>query len=68
VEAKGLTRAGGDELVEAVERAMTAEADAVEKIRGGNNKAMGAIIGFVMREMKGRADGAEVQRLVRERL
>jgi aspartyl-tRNA(Asn)/glutamyl-tRNA(Gln) amidotransferase subunit B len=68
VEARGLGRAGGDELVGAVERAMAAEADAVEKIRSGNDKAMGAIIGFVMREMKGRADGAEVQRLVRERL
>jgi aspartyl-tRNA(Asn)/glutamyl-tRNA(Gln) amidotransferase subunit B len=29
---------------------------------------MGAIVGAVMRETKGRADGGEVQRMVRERL
>jgi aspartyl-tRNA(Asn)/glutamyl-tRNA(Gln) amidotransferase subunit B len=68
VDAKGLGRAGGDELVEVVQRAMASQADAVEKIRRGNDKAMGAIVGAVMRETKGRADGAEVQRLVRERL
>ena len=68
VEAKGLGRAGGDELAEVVERAMADQADAVEKIRGGNRKAEGAIVGAVMRETKGRADGAEVLRLLRERL
>ena len=68
VEAKGLARAGGDELTDAVERAMTSQADAVAKVKAGNEKAMGAIVGAVMREMKGRADGGEVQRLVRERL
>ena len=38
------------------------------RIRDGNDKAIGAIMGPVMRETKGRADGAEVQRLIRERL
>ena len=68
VEAKGLARAGGDELVEVVERAMESEADAVEKVRAGNMKAIGAIMGAVMRETKGTADGAEVRRLIEERL
>jgi aspartyl-tRNA(Asn)/glutamyl-tRNA(Gln) amidotransferase subunit B len=68
VEAKDLGRAGEDELAGVVERAMAAEADAVEKVRAGNGKAMGAIVGAVMRETKGRADGAEVQRLIRDRL
>ena len=68
VEARGLARAGGDELVEIVERAMADQADAVEKVRQGNAKAIGAITGAVMRETKGRADGAEVQRLIRARL
>jgi aspartyl-tRNA(Asn)/glutamyl-tRNA(Gln) amidotransferase subunit B len=31
-------------------------------------KAIGPIVGFVMRETKGRADGGEVNRLVREQL
>lgn len=68
VEAQGLGRAGEDELVAIVERAMAAQADAVEKIRAGNDKAIGAVVGAVMKETKGRADGGEVQRLIRERL
>jgi aspartyl-tRNA(Asn)/glutamyl-tRNA(Gln) amidotransferase subunit B len=68
VESKGLGRAGADELAEIVERAMTDQADAVEQIRAGNDKAIGAIVGAVMRETKGRADGGEVQRMIRERI
>jgi aspartyl-tRNA(Asn)/glutamyl-tRNA(Gln) amidotransferase subunit B len=68
VESKGLGRAGEDELGEIVDRAMVEQADAVEKVRGGNDKAIGAIVGAVMRETEGRADGGEVQRMIRERL
>ena len=42
--------------------------DAVEKIKAGKQQAIGAVVGAVMRETKGRADGGEVQRLIRERL
>ncbi len=65
---RGLGRAGGDELAEVVDRAMADQADAVEKVRAGEDRAIGAIVGAVMRETKGRADGGEVQRLIRERL
>ncbi|MDQ3769877.1 MAG: Asp-tRNA(Asn)/Glu-tRNA(Gln) amidotransferase subunit GatB [Actinomycetota bacterium] len=69
VEAEGLGAIGGeDELSDAIDAALAANADAAEKIRGGNEKPMGAIIGHVMRETKGRADGGEVTRLVREKL
>jgi aspartyl-tRNA(Asn)/glutamyl-tRNA(Gln) amidotransferase subunit B len=68
VEVRGLGRAGSDELEQIVERAMTENADAVEKIRAGNDKAIGAVVGAVMRETKGRADGGEVQRMIRERI
>ena len=34
----------------------------------GNEKAIGAVVGAVMREAKGRADGGEVQRMIRERI
>jgi aspartyl-tRNA(Asn)/glutamyl-tRNA(Gln) amidotransferase subunit B len=68
VEAKGLAMAGADELEQIVERALAEQADAVEKIRAGNDKAIGAIVGAVMRATKGRADGGEVQRLIRERI
>jgi aspartyl-tRNA(Asn)/glutamyl-tRNA(Gln) amidotransferase subunit B len=59
---------GGDALAPLVEAALAANAAAAEKIRAGNLKAIGPIIGHVMRETKGRADGGEVTRLVREQL
>jgi aspartyl-tRNA(Asn)/glutamyl-tRNA(Gln) amidotransferase subunit B len=68
VESKGLGRAGEDELGAIVDRAIADNGDAVEKIRAGKDAAIGAIVGAVMRETKGRADGGEVQRLIRERL
>jgi aspartyl-tRNA(Asn)/glutamyl-tRNA(Gln) amidotransferase subunit B len=58
----------GDELESIVDAALAANGDAAEKIRGGNMKAIGPIIGHVMRETKGRADGGEVTRLVRSKL
>jgi aspartyl-tRNA(Asn)/glutamyl-tRNA(Gln) amidotransferase subunit B len=65
---RGLGKAGGDELEEIVDKALAENADAVEKIKAGNEKAIGAIVGAVMRATKGRADGGEVQRLVKERI
>jgi aspartyl-tRNA(Asn)/glutamyl-tRNA(Gln) amidotransferase subunit B len=56
------------ELEEIVDRALEAEPDAAQKVRDGNMKAVGPLVGFVMRETKGRADGAEVTRLIREKL
>jgi aspartyl-tRNA(Asn)/glutamyl-tRNA(Gln) amidotransferase subunit B len=60
--------APGDELGEIVDRAIADNPDAVEKIRAGKGQAIGALVGAVMRETKGRADGGEVQRLIRAKL
>jgi aspartyl-tRNA(Asn)/glutamyl-tRNA(Gln) amidotransferase subunit B len=70
VEAEGLGAMGDDddELGEIVAAALAANYDAAERVRGGNEKAIGPIIGAVMRETKGRADGGEVTRLVHEQL
>jgi aspartyl-tRNA(Asn)/glutamyl-tRNA(Gln) amidotransferase subunit B len=69
VESEGLgALSDGGELDSIVDAALAANADAAEKIRGGNMKAIGPIIGHVMRETKGRADGGEVTRLVRSKL
>jgi aspartyl-tRNA(Asn)/glutamyl-tRNA(Gln) amidotransferase subunit B len=59
---------GGDELAGIVAKVIADNPDVVERIRGGNAKAMGALVGPVMRETKGRADGGEVNRLLREQL
>ena len=56
------------ELEGIVESAIAANEAAVEQIRAGNGKAIGAIVGAVMKETKGRADGGEVTRLIREKI
>ncbi|MFL5899367.1 MAG: Asp-tRNA(Asn)/Glu-tRNA(Gln) amidotransferase subunit GatB [Solirubrobacterales bacterium] len=69
VEREGLAQmSDSGELEAIVEKAMADNADAVEQIREGNRKAIGAIVGAVMRETKGRVDGGEINRLIRERL
>jgi aspartyl-tRNA(Asn)/glutamyl-tRNA(Gln) amidotransferase subunit B len=69
VEAEGLAAMdGGDELDAIVTAALAANADAAERVREGNAKAIGPIVGQVMRETKGRADGTEVSRLIHEQL
>jgi aspartyl-tRNA(Asn)/glutamyl-tRNA(Gln) amidotransferase subunit B len=68
VEQRSLGIAGADELEGIVQRAIDANPRAVEELKGGKQKAVGAIVGAVMRETKGRADGGEVQRLIRDKL
>ena len=69
IEREGLgSMDGGDELAGVVAAAIAANEGAAEKVRAGNDKAMGPIVGFVMRETKGRADGGDVGRLIREQL
>ncbi len=62
-----LGRAGQDELAEVVERALAEQADAVEKVKAGNPKGIGAIVGAVMKATKGQADAKRVRELVIER-
>ena len=69
VEAEGLAAMeGGEELAAIVAAALAANADAAERVREGNAKAIGPIVGHVMRETNGRADGTEVARLIHEQL
>jgi aspartyl-tRNA(Asn)/glutamyl-tRNA(Gln) amidotransferase subunit B len=56
------------ELAGVVAKVIEDNPDVVERIRGGNTKAMGALVGPIMRETKGKADGGEVNRLIREQL
>jgi aspartyl-tRNA(Asn)/glutamyl-tRNA(Gln) amidotransferase subunit B len=68
VEARGLAMQDSGELSSIVDAALAANPKAVEQYREGKGKAIGAIVGFVMRETKGRADGGEVNRLIREKI
>jgi aspartyl-tRNA(Asn)/glutamyl-tRNA(Gln) amidotransferase subunit B len=70
VEREGLARMATDsgELEAIVAAAIEANPEAAEEVRSGNRKAIGAIVGAVMKETKGRADGGEVNRLIGEKL
>jgi aspartyl-tRNA(Asn)/glutamyl-tRNA(Gln) amidotransferase subunit B len=69
VEAEGLAAVGGaDELGPVVAAALEANPEIAERLRTGDMKPIGVIVGHVMRETKGRADGGEVTRLVRQQL
>ncbi|HWI74094.1 MAG TPA: Asp-tRNA(Asn)/Glu-tRNA(Gln) amidotransferase subunit GatB [Baekduia sp.] len=69
VQSEGLGAVGGaDELTPIVEAALAANPDVAEKLRGGDMKPIGVVVGYVMKETKGRADGKEITRIVRESL
>jgi aspartyl-tRNA(Asn)/glutamyl-tRNA(Gln) amidotransferase subunit B len=69
VEREGLAAIGdADELAGLVAKVIAEHPDVAERIRGGNPKAIGALVGPIMKETRGRADGGEVQRLIREQL
>jgi aspartyl-tRNA(Asn)/glutamyl-tRNA(Gln) amidotransferase subunit B len=67
-EGLGALTAEDDGLSELIDRAIAADPAAAEQVRSGNMKAIGPLVGYVMRETKGRADGGEITRLLRERL
>jgi aspartyl-tRNA(Asn)/glutamyl-tRNA(Gln) amidotransferase subunit B len=54
-------------IEEAVAAVMAEHDDAVDKIRGGDMKPIGFLVGQVMRATGGKADPAVVQALIRER-
>ena len=69
VAARGLEVVSDDgALGAAVDRAIAANPDVAEKIRDGKVAAAGALIGAVMKEMRGQADAARVRELVLSRL
>jgi len=55
-------------LMSAIEKAIAAQPDVAEKVRGGHIPAAGALIGAVMKETKGQADAAKVRELLLKRL
>ena len=69
VVARGLEVVSDDgPLLEAIDAALAAQPDVVEKVRGGNQGPVGAIIGAVMKATRGQADAKRVRELVLERI
>jgi aspartyl-tRNA(Asn)/glutamyl-tRNA(Gln) amidotransferase subunit B len=55
-------------LSDAVDRAIASNPDVADKIRDGKVAAAGALIGAVMKEMRGQADAGRVRELILEKL
>ncbi|GAA1412723.1 MULTISPECIES: Asp-tRNA(Asn)/Glu-tRNA(Gln) amidotransferase subunit GatB [Oerskovia] len=69
VVARGLEVVSDDgALLTAIDAALAAQPDIVEKVRSGNMGPIGAIIGAVMKATKGQADAGRVRELVIERI
>lgn len=69
VAARGLEVVRDDGAIEAaVDEAIAANPDIVEKYRAGNKKVTGAIVGAVMKATRGKADPAMVNQLIAQKL
>jgi aspartyl-tRNA(Asn)/glutamyl-tRNA(Gln) amidotransferase subunit B len=69
VAARGLEVVSDDSaLGAAVDQAIADNPDVADKIRAGKTAAAGALIGVVMKQLRGQADAARVRELILERL
>lgn len=69
VKARGLEVVRDDAAIEkAVDDALAANPDVVEKYRAGNKKVTGAIVGAVMKATQGKADPGQVNQLIAKKL
>jgi aspartyl-tRNA(Asn)/glutamyl-tRNA(Gln) amidotransferase subunit B len=68
VEKRGLKVVSDDgALIAAIDEALAAQPDVLAKIKDGKVQAAGAVIGAVMKAMRGQADAARVRELILER-
>jgi aspartyl-tRNA(Asn)/glutamyl-tRNA(Gln) amidotransferase subunit B len=68
-DALGLELVSDDSALEAaVDAAIAANPDVADKVRGGKVQAAGALIGQVMKQMKGQADAAKVREILLAKL
>ncbi|OQA50855.1 MAG: Aspartyl/glutamyl-tRNA(Asn/Gln) amidotransferase subunit B [Candidatus Omnitrophica bacterium ADurb.Bin292] len=69
VKEKGLVQVSDTSLIEkAVEKAIAANPRAVEEFKAGKQKALGAIVGFVMKETQGKANPQLTNEILRRKL
>ena len=67
IEKLGLAQiSGGDELKQMVQQAVEANPKPVGEYKAGNEKALNQLVGQVMKQSKGRANAAEVMRILKE--
>ncbi len=65
IQEKGLTQISDDAaLEELIRKAIDANADAVEKFKSGKQAALGAVVGWIMKESRGQANPQKVNELL----
>ena len=68
VEREGLSAVGGDELGGVVDEVISSNPDEAGRVREGDKKVVGFLVGQVMRATRGNADGGRVRELLLEKL
>jgi aspartyl-tRNA(Asn)/glutamyl-tRNA(Gln) amidotransferase subunit B len=68
VEREGLAAMGGDELSGVVDEVLAANPEEADRVRNGDQKVIGFLIGQVMEATRGGADGGRVRGLILEKL
>jgi aspartyl-tRNA(Asn)/glutamyl-tRNA(Gln) amidotransferase subunit B len=68
VEREGLAAVGSDELGGVVDEVISANPDEAERVRAGDQKVIGFLIGQVMRATRGNADGGRARELILQKL
>jgi aspartyl-tRNA(Asn)/glutamyl-tRNA(Gln) amidotransferase subunit B len=68
VERDGLASVDSDELSGIVDEAISANPEEAERVKGGDKKVVGFLVGQVMKATRGSADGGRVRELLMEKL
>jgi aspartyl-tRNA(Asn)/glutamyl-tRNA(Gln) amidotransferase subunit B len=68
VQREGLGSVDADELSGVVDGVISSNPDEAERVRGGDKKVVGFLVGQVMKATRGNADGGRVRQLLMDRL
>ena len=68
VEREGLGSVAADELSGVVDSVLSANPDEAERVRNGDNKVVGFLMGQVMKATRGNADGGRARELILQKL
>ncbi len=68
VEREGLASVAADELSGVVDDVISSNPEEAERVRGGDNKVVGFLMGQVMKATRGKADGGRARELILQKL
>ena len=69
IKSEGMQQISDDSAIEAlVDKAIEANPQAIESYKAGKEAALGAIVGWVMKESKGQADPAKVNEILKKKI